>query len=85
MRSPSRPTAGRAALAFATPHSPGHSILLRTDEPTPAPSVPAAGAVLRGGGVSEVRLTAHNDELLGELELTVPERFQVTAGEANPP
>ncbi len=78
------PDCRRAALAFATPHSPGDIYLARLDEPTPAPSVPAAGTVLRGGGVSEVRLTAHNDELLGELELTVPERFQVTAGEGEP-
>ncbi len=74
----------RGALAYATPRSPGDVYLACLDEPEPAPAVPAAGTVLRGGGVREVRLTAHNDGLLGELELTVPERFQVTAGEGEP-
>ena len=78
------PDCRKAALAFATPRSPGDVYLARLDEPDPAPPVPSAGTVLRGGGVSEVRLTAHNDELLGQLELTVPERFQVTAGEGEP-
>lgn len=78
------PDCRRAALAFATPRSPGDIYLARLDEPDPSPPVPSAGTVLRGGGVREVRLTAHNDALLGELELTVPERFQVTAGEGEP-
>jgi len=78
------PDCRRAALAFATPRSPGDIYLARLDEPQPAPVVPNAGTVLRGGGVSEVRLTAHNDELLDQLDLTVPERFQVTAGEGEP-
>ncbi|MEW8978257.1 MAG: S9 family peptidase [Symbiobacterium sp.] len=78
------PDCRRAALAFATPRSPGDVYLARLDDPCPTPAVPAAGTALRGGGVHEVRLTAHNEALLDELELTVPERFQVNAGEGEP-
>ncbi len=78
------PDCRRAALAYATPLSPGDVYLAQLDEPQPVPPVSSAGTVLRGGGVREVRLTDHNAELFAELELTVPERFQVSAGEGEP-
>lgn len=78
------PDCRRAALAYATPASPGDIYLARLDEPEPAPAVENAGTVLRGGGVAEVRLSAHNAELLDGLELTAPERFRFSAGEGEP-
>ncbi|MFZ5815903.1 MAG: prolyl oligopeptidase family serine peptidase [Bacillota bacterium] len=78
------PDCRRAALAYALPLSPADIYLARLDEPTAEPRVENCCAVLTGGGVSEVQLTAHNAELFSQIEWSVPERFLFSAGEGEP-
>jgi dipeptidyl aminopeptidase/acylaminoacyl peptidase len=78
------PDAKRAALAYATPSSPGDVYLARLTEPMPVPATPEAGTILTGGGVHEVQLSAHNRALLAQLELTQPVRYQFRASEGEP-
>ncbi len=79
------PDCRRAALAYATPTSPADVYLARLDEPQPQPKVAECCAILSGGGVFEVPLTGHNEDLFAQLDLPVPERFVFSAGEGHPP
>lgn len=74
----------RAALACSTPSTPGEVYLARLDQPQPAVRVANCGALLQGGGVFEMPLTHHNTELLGQLDLPVPERFRFCAAPGEP-
>lgn len=69
------PDCRRAALAYATPTSPADVYLAKLDEPNPEPEVANCLTILHGGGVTEVQLSRHNDELFAQLDLPVPERF----------
>jgi len=79
------PDCKKAALAHATPSNPADVYLALLDDPRPEPRTPNCCAVLHGGGLFEIPLTHHNDDLLAQLNLPVPERFTFTAGEGHPP
>lgn len=74
----------RAAIAYATGASPADVYLAKLDEPRPEPRVANCCAVLSGGGVREVRLTNHNDDLLSGIDFPLPERFVFSAGDGHP-
>ncbi|HLO04845.1 MAG TPA: S9 family peptidase [Symbiobacteriaceae bacterium] len=78
------PDTKRAALAYATPASPGDVYLARLTEKAPTSPTLNAGTVLTGGGVHEVQLSAHNQAHLAGLDLTRPERYQFRASEGEP-
>lgn len=78
------PDAARAALAYATSASPGDVYLARLTERAPEAPTPNAGTLLTGGGVHEVKLTAHNEAIFAGLELTQPTRYQFRATEDAP-
>lgn len=77
------PSGKRIAYAAADAANPGDIYLGFVDEPAPAPAVASTNAVLKGGGIREIRLTAVNETLLSQLLISLPERFNFTAGEGH--